>query len=135
MVYFDGSFRVFLFIQQTILKSTCRFLTVCSNLLLTSMYRCLLACIKCLGQHACPDCTMDKCDFWRMGMKTDMAARIKLACKDSSILHRVINMVRRWIFKDGTAPEGKNVKTTKLGLFSMTPTRVHRSHANLETVD
>ena len=68
-------------------------------------------------------------------MKMDMLDRAKLARRDSGILHGVISMVRRWIFKEGTAPEGKNVKATKLGLFSMTPTRVCRSHANLETVD
>ena len=78
---------------------------------------------------------MDKCNFWKMGMKTDMVDRIKLARKDSNVLHRVISMVRRWIFKDSMAPEGKNVKTTKLSLFSMTPTRVRCLHAILETVD
>ena len=67
---------------------------------------------------------MDKKDFWKMGMKSDMAAREKHARKDSSVLHDVITMVRKWIFEDGTAPEGKNVKDTKLGLLSMTPTRV-----------
>ena len=93
-------------------------------------HRCLITCIKCLGQHTCPDCVMDRNDFWKMGMKSDMAARTKHARKDSSILHDVIAMVCKWTFQDGMTPEGKNVKDTKLGPLSMTPTRVRylRNH-------
>ncbi|TBU51624.1 hypothetical protein BD310DRAFT_833925 [Dichomitus squalens] len=85
--------------------------------------KCLVSCLKTLARCACPDCTTDKCDFWRMGTKRDMAARLKNARKDTSILHDAIARARRWIFEDGTAPDGNNIKQTKLGLFSMAPVR------------
>ncbi|EJF60787.1 hypothetical protein DICSQDRAFT_147740 [Dichomitus squalens LYAD-421 SS1] len=68
--------------------------------------KCLVACLKTLARCACPDCTTDKCDFWKMGMKRDMAAREKNARKDTGLFHDTIARVRRWIFEDGTAPDG-----------------------------
>ncbi|TBU21594.1 hypothetical protein BD311DRAFT_678015 [Dichomitus squalens] len=85
--------------------------------------KCLLACLKTLARCACPDCTTDKCDFWKMGMKSDMAAREKNARKDTGIFHDAIARVRRWIFEDGTVPDGTHVQKTKLGFFSMAPVR------------
>ncbi|PIL29093.1 hypothetical protein GSI_09141 [Ganoderma sinense ZZ0214-1] len=85
--------------------------------------KCLMAGLKTLARLACPDCAMDRCNFWRMGMKKDLMDRIKLARQDSSMFHRAISTVREWIFKKGVSPDGANVKRTKLGLFSMLPTR------------
>ncbi|TBU36276.1 hypothetical protein BD309DRAFT_1073507, partial [Dichomitus squalens] len=85
--------------------------------------KCLVACLKTLARCACPDCTTDKCDFWKMGMKQDMAARVKNARQDTSVIQQLIARVRRWIFEDGTVPDGNSVKKTKLGFLSMTPTR------------
>ncbi|TBU36183.1 hypothetical protein BD309DRAFT_1024558 [Dichomitus squalens] len=93
--------------------------------------KCLVSCLKTLARCACPDCTTDKCDFWRMGTKRDMAARLKNARKDTSILHDAIARARRWIFEDGTAPDGNNIKQTKLGLFSMAPSAFSQRFASI----
>ncbi|EJF58719.1 hypothetical protein DICSQDRAFT_148934 [Dichomitus squalens LYAD-421 SS1] len=85
--------------------------------------KCLVACLKPLARCACPDCTTDKSNFWRMGMKKDMADRMKNGRKDTGILQNLIARVRRWIFEDGTVPDGSSVKKTKLGFFSMAPVR------------
>ncbi|TBU39561.1 hypothetical protein BD309DRAFT_1003667 [Dichomitus squalens] len=85
--------------------------------------KCLLACLKTLARCACPDCTTDKCNFWKMGMKKDMADREKNTRKDTTTLQDTIARVRRWIFEDGTAPDGQHIKKTKLGFFSMAPVR------------
>ncbi|EJF57875.1 hypothetical protein DICSQDRAFT_149477 [Dichomitus squalens LYAD-421 SS1] len=85
--------------------------------------KCLVACLKTLARCACPDCTTDKCDFWKMGMKSDMAARKKNARNDTTVFHDAITRARRWIFEDGTPPDGTHIKKTRLGLFSMAPVR------------
>ena len=126
---YAASFHAYLYIQRTTQRSMSFPHHLC-EIWLTPWFRCLVACIKCLSRHACPDCTMDRCNFWKMGMKTDVVDRVKVARKDSSILHDAIAMVRKWIFEEGTAPNGKNVKATKLGSFSMTPTRVRLLSCN-----
>ena len=83
-----------------------------------------MACLKTLARFACVDCTMDRCEFWKMGMKNDMVAWIKVAHKDSTAFHCTIKMVCRWIFESGASPDGTNIKRTRLGLFSMLPTWV-----------
>ncbi|TBU21549.1 hypothetical protein BD311DRAFT_678089 [Dichomitus squalens] len=85
--------------------------------------KCLVACLKTLARCACPDCTTDKSNFWKMGTKSDMAARKKNARKDTTIFHDAIARARRWIFEDGMPPDGAHIKKTRLGLFSMAPVR------------
>ena len=82
-----------------------------------------MASLKTLARLACPDCMMDRCDFWKMGMKKDMADRLKHTRKDSTILHRAITMVCEWVFK-GTSPESESIKKTRIGQLCMTVTRV-----------
>ncbi|EJF61958.1 hypothetical protein DICSQDRAFT_59433 [Dichomitus squalens LYAD-421 SS1] len=85
--------------------------------------KCLLACLKTLARCACPDCSMDKCSFWKMGMKKDKADRVKHAREDTGVLQDLIARVRRWIYEDGTTPDSDHIKKTKLGFFSMAPVR------------
>ncbi|EJF62543.1 hypothetical protein DICSQDRAFT_146222 [Dichomitus squalens LYAD-421 SS1] len=85
--------------------------------------KCLVTCLKTLARCACPDCTTDKCNFWRMGMKRDMAAREKNARKDTGFFHAAIARARRWIFEEGTAPDSTHIAKTQLGVFSMASVR------------
>ncbi|TBU23843.1 hypothetical protein BD311DRAFT_703164 [Dichomitus squalens] len=85
--------------------------------------KCLVACLKTLARCACPDCTVDKCNFWKMGMKRDMADRAKNTRQDTGILQDLIARVRRWIYEDGTTPDSDHIRRTKLGFFSMAPVR------------
>ena len=54
--------------------------------------------VKFLGKYACPECLISKGDFWKMGTKTDMTNRKRLARVDDDQLRHWLQRVRDWIF-------------------------------------
>ena len=86
--------------------------------------RCLLACFKYLGRCACPDCLIEKENFWKMGTKTDMARRVSCVRVDNEHTQFWQNKVREFIFNLGKGPESQAVRDTVLHQLCLTPTRV-----------
>jgi len=82
-----------------------------------------MACLKYLAQCPCPRCLMLKSKIPRIGTKRDTRDRMKLVRIDDDRRRRNVEMVRKWIFEDGTSLTSIAVDRI-LGPKSLTPTRV-----------
>ncbi len=94
-----------------------------SHGILTLISRCLIACIRHLGQSPCPACLVSKGKVHEMGMVRDMNARQRNIRSDSHAVHRKIEAARKQIFERGIPPEGAAVEAI-LQSESLTPIRV-----------
>ena len=87
-------------------------------------YRCLIACLKFLGAHPCPDCLVKKEDIWKMGMKHDLATRVKKARVDDPQTRSWFARIRNWIFCNGDGPDSTSVKNCVTSKMSLNATQV-----------
>ncbi|KIK75878.1 hypothetical protein PAXRUDRAFT_18604 [Paxillus rubicundulus Ve08.2h10] len=70
----------------------------------------LLACIKFLGACPCPRCLVKKADIPKMGMKSDLKTREKMARVDVDERRKKISQARKYIFKHGVGIDSQGVK-------------------------
>ena len=89
--------------------------------------------LRYLGKHPCPDCLVEKDNIWKMGRADDMATRAK-SRGDDKYTDSWYTKIRRWIFREGRAPEGQSVKETPLWQESRATTQVSASPWLLATV-
>jgi hypothetical protein len=86
-------------------------------------FRMLMTCLKFLAQCPCPRCLILKSKTPRLGMKADMRDRVKLERVDNERIHRDIDLVRKWLFVDGTSMTSVAIERI-LQPTSLVPTRV-----------
>ena len=89
--------------------------------------RCLVACLKFLGVHPCPDCLVKKVDIWKMGTKPDLAMRIKKAHNDDPQTRSWFACIREWIFCNSDGPDSTRVKNAIPSTMSLNPIQVRIS--------
>jgi hypothetical protein len=95
------------------------------QVVISSVNRTLLACIKTLGSFPCPRCVISKDGIAALGTKSDMRKRDsdRTLRVDNHALKHDIEVARKWIYVDGKPLTSKRLEDL-LGTKSLVPTRV-----------
>ena len=63
--------------------------------------RILLACMKYLGKHPCPQCLVCKIDIPALESKHNEQQQVAGKQKDDKVHRKEIKQVHKWIYQDG----------------------------------
>ena len=85
--------------------------------------RVVLACIKCLGRHPCPNCDVLMKDIWKMGRPPMGEDRIEQIRHDTAFVQQRLTKARKLIF-EGKASIGSKKIEDELQFASLIPARV-----------
>ena len=90
-------------------------------MIVLTIFRVLLSCIKYLGNSPCPRCLVEKCKIHELGTKLDKRHREKFPRVDNEHRVQAVATARRWIFTKGVRVGAKSIGDL---LQSLTPTQV-----------
>ena len=92
-------------------------------MLINSLLRVLLSCIKFLGNHPCPRCLVEKVQIAELGTSVDAKRREQSKRTDDKLRRRLVERARHKIYVKGT-PVNSKIISKIIGIRSLTPTRV-----------